>query len=898
MIKLIISSILLASFNTFRTNVRKIFPVLYKGIYMKSKEIRQKFLDFFKRHGHEVVASSSLIPAEDPTLLFANAGMNQFKDLFLGKEKRSYTRATTVQKCVRAGGKHNDLDNVGFTKRHLTFFEMMGNFSFGDYFKSDAITYAWEFLTKDLGLDASKLYISVYKDDNEAYDLWNKMIGVPTERIVRLGAQDNFWQMGDTGPCGPCTEIYVDRGIQHGCNDPHCGPGCNCGRFLEIWNLVFMQFDRQPDGADVPLKQTGVDTGAGIERVASIVQNKDSVYETDLFMPIINHTEKLTGMSYTSATGQTKAAFNVLADHIRSSSLLIADGCSPSNDGRGYVLRKIIRRAALFAQKLSTDPHLFVKLVPVVVNELGDVYPELKTGQKLITEVLTSEVDKFATNLVRGKQLLEKYMQQASDKVIAGQEVFKMYDTYGFPTELTNLIAQEHGFTVDIDGFNLLMDQQREQSGKKETHDFEYIQDLDPEIQTQFTGYHELETASVITALIKDGKSIPAVQAGDPVYIITQKSPFFIVGGGQVPDQGSITIKGHTVPIKSVRFIKKGIAAQITAPCTINVGDNIISQVDAQKRADAMKNHTATHLLQAALMQLFGKQIKQSGSLVHPEYLRFDFTYHAPLSDADIKQVEDIVNSKIQEDIKVDVNYMPYRESVKLGALAFFGDKYNPEEVRVVNVPGFSVELCGGTHVPSTGVIGAFKIIQETALAAGHRRIFAVTGPKAIHLFQEMFNTVTNMSQLFKVKHEQVLDAVEKLHHQHKELQKELKAAQNRLVLAQLPHLLAQAKVVNGIPYVFALFDDVQPDTLKEAITHATQKPGFYFFGSTLQDKVAFIAAVSGELAHRVNLKTFAPWLKEHAQLQGGGNATMVQGGGATFNKQLKDMIEQWISKQ
>jgi len=872
--------------------------VYTKDTYMKSKEIRQKFLDFFKRHGHEVVASSCLIPAQDPTLLFANAGMNQFKDLFLGKEKRSYKRATTAQKCVRAGGKHNDLDNVGFTKRHLTFFEMMGNFSFGDYFKSDAITYAWDFLTKDLGLDATKLHISVYKDDDQAYDLWNKMIGVPAERIVRLGAEDNFWQMGDTGPCGPCTEIYVDRGIQHGCKEPNCGPGCNCGRFLEIWNLVFMQFDRQPDGTDVQLTQTGVDTGAGLERVASIVQNKDSVYETDLFMPIINHTEKLTGVSYAQSTGDTKAAFNVLADHIRSSCLLIADGCSPSNEGRGYVLRKIIRRAALFAQKLSTDQHLFVKLVPIVVSELGDVYPELKTGQKLITEVLTSEVDKFSTNLIRGKQLLEKYMQQASHKIIAGDETFKMYDTYGFPTELTKLIAQEHGFTVDMEGFNALMEQQKEQSGKKEADDFEHIQGLDPEISTQFTGYHELETNSVITALVKDGQSVTNVQAGDLVYVIAKESPFFIVGGGQVPDQGWITINGKTVPIKTVRFIKKGIAAEIQAPCAITIGDKIISQVDPQKRADAMKNHTATHLLQAALMELFGKQIKQSGSLVHPDYLRFDFTYHAPLSDADIKKVEDIVNAKIQDDIKVDVNYMPYRESIKLGALAFFGDKYNPEEVRVVNVPGFSVELCGGTHVPSTGVIGAFKITQETALAAGHRRIFAVTGPKAVNLFQEMFNTVANLSQLFKIKHEQVLDTVEKLHQQHKELQKELKTAQQKIMIAQVPELIARAEMVNNMPYVFALFEDVQPDTLKEAIIHAAQKPGFYFFGSQTDDKVSFIATASGECAQRINMKPFSSWLKEHAQLQGGGSATMVQGGGIAFNARLKEMIKDWINKQ
>lgn len=866
---------------------------------MKSKELRQKFFDFFKRHGHEQVASSSLIPAEDPTLLFANAGMNQFKDLFLGKEKRAYTRAVSIQKCVRAGGKHNDLDNVGFTKRHLTFFEMMGNFSFGDYFKKDAIRFAWDFLTQDLSMDKTKFHISVYKDDDEAFEIWNKEIGVPADRIVRLGAEDNFWQMGDTGPCGPCTEIYVDRGAEHGCHETNCGPGCNCGRFLEIWNLVFMQFDRQPDGTDVPLKKTGVDTGAGIERVASVLQNKDSVYETDLFMPIINHIEKLTGVSYAASTGDRKAAFNVLADHIRSSTLLISDGCAPSNEGRGYVLRKIIRRAALFAQKLTDDQQLFPKLVTIVIEELGDVYPELKQNQKLITQVLHSEIEKFATNLVRGKQLLEKYMsEQKSSKVISSEQTFKMYDTYGFPTELTKLIAQEHGFTVDMSSFDALMQQQQEQSGKKDTDDFEHIKDLNPEISSEFTGYHELETPSKIIALIADLASVKSVPAGTTVHVITERSPFFIVGGGQVPDNGWLTIKDKQVPIKSVRFIKKGIAAEIETPIALQVGDAVISTVHEDKRINAMKNHTATHLLQAALMQLFGKQIKQSGSLVHPDYLRFDFTYHTTLTDAEIKQVEDIVNEKIRANIAVDINYMPYRDSIKLGALAFFGDKYNPEEVRVVNVPGFSVELCGGTHVPRTGDIGTFKIVQETALAAGHRRIFAVTGPKAIALFQETFETVSNLSQLFKVKHEQTLEVVEKLYNQHKELQKEIKQVQQQLVMTQVPALLKTAETVNGIPFLYHIFNDVQGDTLKDAITNAaTQQPGFYFFGSNVDGKVIFIATVSDSLSNHVNLKEFGSWLKEHAQLQGGGSKTIIQGGGAKFDAKLKESIKEWVNQ-
>ena len=866
---------------------------------MKSKDIRQKFFDFFTSSGHTQVPSSSLIPAEDPTLLFANAGMNQFKDLFLGKEKRSYTKAASIQKCVRAGGKHNDLDNVGFTKRHLTFFEMMGNFSFGDYFKKEAIAYAWDFLTKDIGLDISKLHVSVFETDDESYNIWHKDVGVQPEHIHRLGAADNFWQMGNTGPCGPCTEIYIDRGSAYGCGNASCAPGCDCDRFLEIWNLVFMQFDRQPDGTDVPLKQTGVDTGMGLERLMAVVEGKDSVYETDLFMPIIRHIEKLTGIAYAEQKGEMKAAFQVLADHIRSATMLIADGCAPSNDGRGYVLRKIIRRAALFAQKLSDNPNLFPDLSSVVVHEFGNIYPEVKQNQKLIKEVLKSEIDKFAANLVRGNQILKKYMHaHQKEKVISGQEAFKMYDTYGFPTELTEIIAKEHGFTVDMKGFEAHMLKQKEQSGKKTTDDFEHIKDLDENISSIFTGYDELETTSKISALVHDKASVKRVSAGQEVYVIAERSPFFIIGGGQVPDQGWITIGDQTVPIDEVRFIKKGIAAKVKAPVELSAGDTITSKVHEQKRIDAMKNHTATHLLQAALMQLFGKQIKQSGSLVHPDYLRFDFTYHQALTDADIQKVEDIVNAKIRENIPVAINYMPYREAIKMGALAFFGDKYNPEEVRVIDVPGFSTELCGGTHVARTGDIGTFKITQEAALAAGHRRIVAVTGPKAIALFQETYSAAKTLATLFKVKHEEVTKAVETLYEQHKTQQRELKQLKQQLLQAQLPQLLAQSTDIAGMPFVFALFDDMPADALKEAFLHCEkQKPGFYFFGSTGDNRVTFFAGVSAPFADRLNMKNFGSFLKETAQLRGGGSKNILQGGGAKFDANLKNHIVDWLQK-
>jgi alanyl-tRNA synthetase len=866
---------------------------------MKSLEIRQRFFDFFTKRGHEKVASSSLIPAQDPTLLFANAGMNQFKDLFLGKEKRSYNKAVTIQKCVRAGGKHNDLDNVGFTKRHLTFFEMMGNFSFGDYFKREAITYAWDFLTTELGLSQKKLHVSVFTEDDEAYDIWNTEVGVPTTRIHRLGAKDNFWQMGETGPCGPCTEIYVDRGPEHGCKQSSCAPGCDCDRFLEIWNLVFMQFDRQPDGSDVPLLHKGVDTGMGLERISATMQNKDSVYETDLFTPIIAETQRLTGIVYADQQPDIKAAFHVLADHIRSSSMLIADGCSPSNEGRGYVLRKIIRRAALFAQKLSDDIHLFPNLCTAVVDELGAIYPELTQHQQLVRQVLLSEIEKFAANLVRGNHLLKKYIaEHVADKLIPGEEAFKMYDTYGFPIELVEIIAHEHGFEVDMDGFELSMKKQKEHSGKKGTDDLEHVEGLDPLIQSEFTGYQELSTTAPIKALIVDGKAVPKVTAGTRVFVIAERSPFFIVGGGQVPDEGSIVAHSISTPITHVRFIKQGIAAEIVAPVALALGDEVTSIVDAEKRINAMKNHTATHLLQAALMQVCGKQIKQSGSLVHPDYLRFDFTYHTALTDTQIKQVEDIVNDKIRENVPVDICHTTYREALAKGALAFFGDKYNPEQVRVVDVPGFSTELCGGTHVKRTGDIGTFKITQETSLSAGHRRIFALSGPKAIALFQQEDAIVRNLTTQFKIKPEAIITTVENLQEKQKELLKELKAAQQQLIMGALKQALDTKVIIKDVPYVYLETDNAAADTLKETVQKvAQQHEGFYVAVNRSNDRTAFVAMVTPTFADRVNLTNFGAWLKETHKLQGGGSKNYLQGAGPKIGRDVRDSFEQWLRK-
>lgn len=862
---------------------------------MNSKELRKKFIDYFSRNNHEYVSSSSLIPAQDPTLLFANAGMNQFKDLFLGKEKRSYNKAVSIQKCVRAGGKHNDLDNVGFTKRHLTFFEMMGNFSFGDYFKKDAIKYAWECLTKEIGLPTKDIHVTVYKDDDEAYNIWHHDIGMPKDRIHRLGEKDNFWQMGDTGPCGPCTEIYIDRGSAFGTDT---APGGSGDRFLEIWNLVFMQFDRQPNGFDKPLDQTGVDTGMGLERLAAVMQGVDSVYETDLFMPIIKKTEQLVDKEYHTADDLTKAAFNVLADHIRSSSLLIADGCAPSNDGRGYVLRKIIRRAALFAQKL-TDKNIFPLLSQVVVDILGDIYPELKTNKTLIHSVLEAEIEKFAANLIRGQGILDKYFAQDNgSKTISGEQAFMLYDTYGFPSELIDIIAQEHGFTVDRSGFEQHMQKQKEQSGKKTTDELAYIEGYDTSLHTTFTGYKELETPSKITALIKDNISVSTIQKGESCWVVVAESPFFIVGGGQVPDHGWIKCGDHTIAHTQVRYINKAIAVYITAPIALTVGDAVTSIVHPQRRTDAMKNHTATHLLQAALMHLFGNQIKQSGSLVDPDYLRFDFTYHAQLTAEDIQKVEDLVNEKIRDNSPVNIHYTSYNEAIKRGVLAFFGEKYNPEEVRIVDVPGFSQELCGGTHVPATGAIGAFKITDVSSPAAGLRRIVAVTGPKAIALFQETFNTVKQLSQEFKVKREEVLTTVMHLKEQNKTLQIELKKAKQALWQTQIPHWLTEMTTAGTIPYLFINVDTASTEELKDIATTLSQKKsGFYFLTSNTDDRTQFVCAVSSDIESKVNLKNFGAWLNEKCGLRGGGSKNILQGGGGKFDHNWKEAIKKYIDQ-
>jgi len=863
---------------------------------MKSKEIRKKFFDFFINRKHEKISSSSLIPAQDPTLLFANAGMNQFKDVFLGKEKRSYKRAVSIQKCMRAGGKHNDLDNVGFTKRHLTFFEMMGNFSFGDYFKKEAIEYAWEFLTNDMGLAKEKLHATVFTSDDQAYDIWKNNIGLPKERIHRLGAKDNFWQMGDTGPCGPCSEIHLDRGTKCTQTSGNCGPECDCDRFLEIWNLVFMQFNRQPDGSDKPLKKTGVDTGMGLERLCVAVQDKDSVFETDLFTEIISKIELLTEKIYVKQNEEQKAAFHVIADHIRASVLLISDGCAPSNEGRGYVLRKIIRRAALFSQKL-TNKTIFPKLVSAVVLQMEDTYPELKTNERLIEKILQSEIEKFSTNLIRGQNILASYLKaNVQTKLITGQQAFKLYDTFGFPLELTILMAEEKGYSVDTDEFEKQMAKQQAQSSQK-TEITPQVK-LDENIKTEFTGYQELETESEITAIICDEKVFEQISTGKTCWIITKKSPFYIVGGGQIKDSGWIKIGDKQTNLLDVDYFNGAIGVKIKTPTGLKTGDKITLIVDEEIRLNTMKNHTATHLLQAAMVKLFGKHIKQAGSLVTPEHLRFDFTYHENLNTGQIEQIEELVNKKIMENIPLKIEHSTYKEAIDRGVTAFFGDKYNPERVRIVEIPDFSSELCGGTHVNQTGDIGCFKITEVSALSAGHRRIFAVTGPEALHLFQDSFNTVKKLSQDFKVPRNQVLDMVAKQKEQLKKLQNQIKQFKKDTLGKTIEEWRKKIKTINSVPFLFLSLNDYTNDEMRTIINTLSKKtPGFYFIISSTNGKTIFISTVSKEFSAQINMKKFALHLKENHNLRGGG-AAIIQGGGPKTDKNLEKSIIKWIETQ
>jgi alanyl-tRNA synthetase len=865
---------------------------------MKSTQLRSAFYQFFTERGHAVVPSSSLIPADDPTLLFANAGMNQFKSVFLGEEKRSYQRAVSIQKCIRAGGKHNDLDNVGFTARHLTFFEMMGNFSFGDYFKKEAILYAWEFLTKTIGLDATKISASVFEKDDEAYELWHRTIGLPQERIVRLGAKDNFWQMGDTGPCGPCTELYYDRGASWGCQQSSCAPGCDCGRFLEIWNLVFMQYNRQKDGTDLPLAQTGVDTGMGLDRLCSVVQDAPSVYETDLFMPIIARIEQLTGHQYAAAEPRIKAAFRVLADHIRSATCAIADGCTPAADGRGYVLRKIIRRAALFAQKLSHE-QFFPQLVDGVIESLGAVYPDIVQRRETIIMILEQELAQFSRNLIRGTNLLERYFaEHGTTSPVSGTMAFTLYDTYGFPLELMEVLAHEQGTTLDHVGFAKEMERQRQQS----EHRKEIVQfSLSSDIATQFTGYESLEETTTISALFTEaGTLTQSISAGTVCWIITPKSPFYVAGGGQVNDEGWIIVHDHNVPLEDLKKQGGAIACKITAPVNLKQGDTVTLRVNRAQRLSTMNNHTATHLLQSALMKVFGVEVKQAGSLVNPDYLRFDFSCSQQPTSTHIDAVEKIVNEQMRENIELNIRWTTLQDARDAGVIAFFGEKYNPDHVRIVTIPGFSSELCGGTHVRATGDIGMFKITEVAALSAGNRRIVAVTGQKALELFQQQSHSMKQLSSLFKVPEHEIVAAIEKQRALTKDLQHELSSCRKQLVEKLIPQWAHEARVIKGTPYHIIILENMTAEELRAAAEQLTaHRAGLWILIATNAENmnIAYVISVAPELAPTISLKQLLEQVKPLG-MRGSCKNNLIQGGAPSLPEKLAATIEKWLQER
>ncbi|MDD4402729.1 MAG: alanine--tRNA ligase, partial [Desulfitobacteriaceae bacterium] len=701
---------------------------------LSGNEIREKFLAYFESKGHTRVESSSLVPYQDPTLLFANAGMNQFKDVFLGLEKRPYTRATSSQKCVRAGGKHNDLETVGKTARHHTFFEMLGNFSFGDYFKREAITYAWEFLTKEMGLPEDKLYATIYQDDDEADDLWRELTSIPPERIVRLGEKDNFWSMGDTGPCGPCSEVLIDRGEKYSCGT-NCEIGkCDCDRFLEIWNLVFMQYNRDAEGKMTPLPRPSIDTGMGLERITSVVQDVESNYDTDLIKPLLKAVESLCGQTY--YRDQRGFAFRVVADHIRACTFLISDGVLPSNEGRGYVLRRILRRAIRFGKVLGIEDPFMDKLVPVVVDLMKGVYPAIEEKADYLAQVIRREEERFHVTLNEGIHLAQEIVHNLQEKgltVIPGEEAFRLYDTFGFPLDLTEDIAEEAGFKVDVEGFNQAMEEQRAKarSARQEVRAWDLaltVQNLAGNLPaSKFTGYELLEDAGEIGAILKDGELVAEAEDGEEVYLIVNRTPFYAEGGGQAGDMGEIAAASGQVRVENTKKMPDGkIVHQGVVSGVVSAGEKVTLLVDILARRNTAKNHTATHLLQKALQIVLGDHVHQAGSFVEEARLRFDFTHFAALTREELWKIEDLVNDKIAESLEVTASEMSLAEAKKLGAMALFGEKYG-ETVRVVRIEDFSKELCGGTHVRNTSQLGLFKIISESAVGSGLRRIEAVT---------------------------------------------------------------------------------------------------------------------------------------------------------------------------
>ncbi|MGE6994035.1 alanine--tRNA ligase [Pseudomonas sp. NPDC047961] len=858
---------------------------------MKSAEIREAFLRFFEEKGHTRVASSSLIPANDPTLLFTNAGMNQFKDCFLGLEKRAYTRATTSQKCVRAGGKHNDLENVGYTARHHTFFEMLGNFSFGDYFKRDAITFAWEFLTSDkwLSLPKEKLWVTVYASDDEAYDIWTKEVGVPAERMVRIGdnkgapyASDNFWAMGDTGPCGPCTEIFFDHG-EHIWGGPPGSPEEDGDRYIEIWNNVFMQFNRTADGVMHPLPAPSVDTGMGLERISAVLQHVNSNYEIDLFQSLLNAAAQAIGCG-----NEGQASLKVVADHIRSCGFLIADGVTPSNEGRGYVLRRIVRRACRHGNKLGAKGSFFHKIVAALVAEMGDAFSELKTQQAHIERVLKTEEEQFAKTLEQGLRILEQDLADLQGSVIPGEVIFKLYDTYGFPMDLTGDIARERELTLDEEGFEREMQAQRERARSASAFGLDYNSLVKVEGETRFTGYLGTSGSGKVLALFKEGMAVQSLSAGEEGVVVLDQTPFYAESGGQVGDCGYLSADGLRFDVRDTSkagcaFLHHGILDS----GSLQVGATVEATVDASVRQSTALNHSATHLLHAALRQILGEHVGQKGSLVDSQRLRFDFSHFEAIKPEQLKALEEKVNAEIRGNTAVEIEETDIETAKSKGAMALFGEKYG-NQVRVLTMGGgFSVELCGGTHVKRTGDIGLFKIISEGGVAAGVRRIEAVTGEQALAYLNTAEEQLKEAASLVKGTRDNVLDKLGAVLERNRQLEKELEQLKAKAASATGNDLASSAVEVKGVKTLAARVDGLDGKALLALVDQLKNKlgSGVILLGGVQDEKVVLVAGVTQDLTGRLKAGDLMRQAAAVVGGKGGGRPDMAQGGGSDANR-------------
>ncbi|MDO9047269.1 MAG: alanine--tRNA ligase [Methylobacter sp.] len=864
---------------------------------MTSAELRTAFLEFFRERGHSVQPSSSLIPGNDPTLLFTNAGMVQFKDVFLGRDHRDYNKAATSQRCVRAGGKHNDLENVGYTARHHTFFEMLGNFSFGDYFKKDAIHYAWDFLTKELEIPAEKLWVTVFDEDSEAEKIWLDDVGVSPIRFSRIGAKDNFWSMGDVGPCGPCTEIFYDHGADIA-GGPPGSPDEDGDRYIEIWNLVFMQYDRAADGSLTPLPKPSVDTGMGLERIAAVLQGVHSNYEIDLFQKLLKAAAELAGTN-----DLTQSSLRVIADHIRSCAFLIADGVMPSNEGRGYVVRRIIRRAIRHGYRLGIRDVFFYKLVAPLAEEMGEAFPELKAAQAQVERVLKKEEERFAETLEQGMKILEACVAKMEGSVIPGDTVFQLYDTYGFPVDLTADFAREHQLTVDHAGFEMAMSAQRDRARSASSFGADYDQDIKLDAQTEFTGYDHLDDQVHIIGLYKKGQPVTSLQDGEEGIVILDKTPFYAESGGQVGDCGKIEADGAVFEVTDTQkqggnlFLHKGklISGTLT---TSQLCD---ARVSAADRKATELNHSATHLLHAALRRVLGDHVAQKGSLVNPERLRFDFSHFEPVTAYEISTVERIVNEQIRANNPVSSQVMAKDDAVKAGAMALFGEKYG-DEVRVLKIGEFSTELCGGTHVERAGDIGCFKIINETGVAAGVRRIEAVTGSGCIDWIAGRDQALASIAGLVKSAPEKAPEKVEQLIEKNRLLEKQLERLNAKLASSAGNELGAQAVDVDGIKVLAVKLDGVDPKSLKDMVDQLKNKLGnaAIVLAVVEGDKVSLIAGVTKDQMGRIKAGDLVNFVATKVGGKGGGRPDMAQAGGNDPSG-LTDALAQvpaWIQTQ